>query len=94
MPSFEEISTRLNVLRFKRAILLRLIDFLETDFRTPTGSPKRVILTEDKLRVPDDAIHSVIQSLFTELRDLEVEKNLISQSEVISPTPTTPPETP
>ena len=95
MPSFDEIHTRLNTLRFRRAVLLKLVDYLESDFRAPTGNPKRVLMTEEKIRVPDDAIHGVITFLFTELRNVETEKAAISQSEVIpSSPPATPPETP
>lgn len=83
MSTFKELQDRLQSVRFKSTIYQHLIDHLETEFRPISGgSAKKVLMTEDKIKVPDDLFEQVIGDLYIDLQDVDAEANQIMSQPV------------
>lgn len=94
MPTFSEYQTTLNALRFKRTVLSKLIEIMDDQFMPDAeGKPKFVLLTEDKVRVPDGAVDDVANDINNWMKALAVEEQkLLSAQVTLTQPPPPPPE--
>lgn len=78
--TFRELQDQLNVLRFKRTILSHLVEYIDAEFLPNLDqSPKKVLLAEDKVRVPTELFEQVSTDLTTWLKNIsEEEQKLLS----------------
>ena len=64
MSTFEEVHKRFLSLKFRRAVLRHLIEHLDENFRSVAGQPaKKVLLTEEKVAVPEETFESLAAEL-------------------------------
>lgn len=78
MSTFKEFQQRLMAAKFKTVVYQHLVDYLEGEFRPVSGGkPKKVLLTDDKLPVPDETIDGVVKELFGGLTNLSQEMDQI-----------------
>jgi hypothetical protein len=74
MSTLAELQDKLNAAKYKKSIYSHLMEELETDFLSSLGGPpKKVLLTEDKLRVPVVAVEGVINDVNAEIKNLNEE---------------------
>jgi len=94
--TFEEINNMLNEVRFQKAILTYLVSHLDTNFMPANGGPpEKVILTDDKVKVPEAALELVISNLSSWLANCEgQEKAILAYPLVIEQKPQVPQEQP
>ncbi len=80
MPTFSELHEKLSSLRFKRTILLNLVQQIDDQFLPGAeGTPKKALLTEEKVRVPESAFDEVAEFLNDAVKKLgEEEQSLLS----------------
>jgi len=68
MSTFQELQKRVSTARSKAAIYQHLIDHLETNFRPVAGAEaKKVLMTDEKVRVGDEFFEQVVKELFSGL---------------------------
>jgi outer membrane biosynthesis protein TonB len=107
LPTFIELSKRLSEARFRRTVLLHLVEHLDESFRPSAGHPpEKMLLTDDKLAVPSEIFDSVVEkTLLAEIKKLDDEISSIAGSELApqaqpapkeeaTPTPQDPPPEP
>ena len=103
MSTFKELQTRLSTAKFKSAVYQHLVNYLEADFRPVAGADaKKVIITDEKVRVPDTVIEIVVKEILTGLTysTTEVEQILnlslgpTPPSETVVQTPVAPVQNP
>jgi hypothetical protein len=95
MSTFKELQQRMANAKFKATVYQHLIDHLETEFRPVAGKDAtKVILTDEKIRVPDETFDQVVSEIATGLKNVNDEMELIGampMQAIQSPaTPTTP----
>lgn len=96
MNTFKELQDRLNLSKTKSTILEHLVAYLEDQFRpTPGGTVKKVLVTEEKIPVPDSAYEDVTIDLLRGIQMMRDEMQSILASAVVSspvaePQPTMP----
>lgn len=91
--TFEQLQTSLNSMRFRRAVVAKLVEWLDENLMPGMeGTPKLVLLTEDKVRVPDDAIDETANVLNGWIKSLLVEEQKLLQAEIAVVPPAPPPE--
>lgn len=78
MPTFQDLQKKLQTLRHQIAVKQQLMEYLESKFLSVAGAPaEMMILTEDKLPVPVEAIEKIVDQMSVELSDALAEINLI-----------------
>lgn len=78
MSTFKELQQRMASAKFKATVYQHLIDHLETEFRPVAGKEAtKVILTDEKIRVPDDTFEQVVSEIATGLKNVNDEMELI-----------------
>lgn len=61
MSTFKELQQRLMTAKFKSAVYQHLVDYLEAEFRPLSGADaKKVLMTDDKVRVPDEIFEQIV----------------------------------
>lgn len=74
MSTFVELQERLVAARYKRAILMHLINYMDAEFRPIAGfGVKKVILTDEQDKVPPEAFESVVGSAIDQVKVLDEE---------------------
>jgi hypothetical protein len=79
MSTLSELQDKLNTAKCKKAIYSYMIETLDAEFLSSLGGPpKKVLLTEEKLKVPVVSIENSIADLTAEVKSLneEIEKLL------------------
>ena len=89
MPTFSELHEKLSSLRFKRTILVSLVQHLDDQFLPGAdGNPKLALLTEEKVKVPETAFDEVAEFLNDAVKKLGVEEQtLLSTTLTVAKTP-------
>lgn len=78
MSTFKELQQKLTSAKSKKVIYQHLVDYLETTFRPVAGGPpKKVLLTDDKVPVPDEFVEQVVKELYTGLEAVNREAEQI-----------------
>lgn len=75
MPTFNELQQRLTTAKFRKAVLLHVIEYLDANFLPVGGqSPAQVLQTDDKLPVPVEIFEALNTDTFSaEVLQLETE---------------------
>lgn len=95
MPTFADLQGHLNALRFKRTILSHVVEHLDGEFMPELDQqPKKVLLTEDKVKIPTEAFDSVATDLNNWIKTLMVEEDKLLGSTVALTPPPPPPVEP
>lgn len=86
MSTFNEMHSRLQQARYRKAILMHLIEYVDESFLHQAGTdPKHMLLTEDQQRVPAELFESVVaDTLGAELQQLDAEIHQILGSELVT----------
>lgn len=92
MPTFTELQNHIDALRFKRTILAHLVEYLDGEFLPELDQqPKKVLLTEAKVKVPAEAFDGLAGDLNTWIKSLLVEEQkLLGSTVVLTPPPAAP----
>ena len=79
MPTFSDLQKNLLEARGRRAVLMHLADLLESEFLPPNpqAQPKRMLLMDDKMPVPQDIFDSVVEELLKEAAELAAQADVI-----------------
>jgi hypothetical protein len=86
MSTFQELQQRVMTAKSKSAIYQHLIDHLEANFRPVAGAEaKKVLMTDDKVRVADSFFEQVVKELFTGLEAVNKEVEQIMQMPLLVP---------
>ena len=92
MPTFSELQQRLSNAKFRKAILTKLIEYIDENF-VPAGDGKEAkfaLLTDDQVKVPVETFESVVNDTLTpELQQLDAEIAQINAVE-LAPKPASP----
>lgn len=75
MSTFNELSKRLSDAKFRKAVLVALIEHIDENF-CPVGDsgPKSLLLTDEKLPVPVEMFESVVSDILSaEVEALDAE---------------------
>ena len=75
MPTFQELQSRLKVAKDRKAILIYLLEHIDSTFLPVAGAvPSRLLLTDDKLPVPVEAFETLqSDTLSAEVQQLDQE---------------------
>lgn len=69
MATFKELQDRLTQLKYEETIKKHLADYLESNFIPgPSGEPKLVLMTDDKVKVPQEAIDAIVEGLLKDVQ--------------------------
>lgn len=92
MPTFIELQTQLSTAKYRKAILLHLIEHIDENFRPVAGGePKLKLLTDDKIPVPLEMFEAVAAAtLSAEVDELDHEIAQIMGA-VLAPDPQSAP---
>lgn len=104
MATFQEMQIRLKELMNKKTILVHLIEYLDSNFRASSGEKaKNVLLTEDRVAIPEEDFEKVVGDLMKSMEVLseEIDRALaapvngppppvVPAHEIWSPQPTSP----
>ncbi len=87
MSTFSELQEKLNAARNRRSVLMHLVEYLEGEFiaQSQEVKPKQLLLTEEKVPVPQAAFDSVVETMLKEVAELEDDINTILQSTLKPP---------
>lgn len=86
MSTFQELQKRVVTAKSKATIYQHLIDHLEAEFRPVSGAEaKKVLMTDDKLRVDDEYFDQVVKELFTGLEAVNKEVEQIMAMPLLVP---------
>ena len=92
MPTFVELQNHLDALRFKRTILSHLVEYLDGEFLPELDQqPKKVLLTEAKVKIPGEAFDAVATDFNTWIKSLLAEEQKLLSSTVALTPPQPPP---
>lgn len=82
MHTFSELQAKLNAAKNRKTVLMHLIDLLEGEFVSPSADtqPKRLLLSDEKIPVPQSAFNDVVDDLMKEVEELTEEADTILQS--------------
>jgi hypothetical protein len=82
MPTFSELHEKLLAAKNRRLVLLHIADLIEGEFlsHNPESRPKRLLLNEDKVPVPQTAFDEVVESILKEVQELDKHIQQILQS--------------
>ena len=76
MSTLAELQNKLNDAKYRKAIYTHLMEELETNFLSALGGPpKKVLLTDEKLRIPTAAVEGVINEVNTTIKQLNDDIN-------------------
>jgi hypothetical protein len=95
MPTFAQLQDSLSAIRFRRAIVGKIVEWLDEQFLPGMeGTPRLALLTEDKVRVPDKAFDEVAEYLNSWGKSLAAEEEKLLGAEVVlvAPPPVEPPK--
>lgn len=93
MATFLELQTHLDALRNKRTILAHLVEHLDAQFMPELdATPKMVLLTETKVKVPPESFDAVATDLNSWIKALLAEEQKLLSSTVAITPPPPPPE--
>lgn len=84
MASFQELQSQLTTMKFKRAVVQHLIEYIDTNFRPIAGADaKNKLMTDEKIPVPPAIFESVVSDVLLEVDgDLEAQMAEILSSNV------------
>lgn len=87
MPTFNELMNEYQGAKNKKCVLMYLVEYLDTNFRTNAGAePKQKLLNDDKIPVPESSIEAVVAEILTaELEQLTARIAQIEQSNIAPP---------
>jgi hypothetical protein len=87
MSTFSELQEKLNAARNRRSVLMHLVEYVESEFvaQSQEQKPKQLLLTEEKVPVPQTAFDSVVEAMLKEVAELEDDINTILQSTLKPP---------
>lgn len=78
-----ELTNQVAASKNRRTVLTYLIEHLEGEFMSDAAEkPRKALLTEDKVRVPTDAIEEVLSELATAVKTLVQDEQKLLSSEV------------
>jgi hypothetical protein len=82
MPTFSELQAKLMAAKNRRLVLLHIADLIEGEFLSPNpeSQPKRLLLNDDKVPVPQTAFDEVVESILKEVQELDESIQQILQS--------------
>lgn len=86
--TFAELQASLSKMKHKQAVLAKLVEIIDEDFMIDAeGKPKKVLLLEDKTKVPESAFDDVANDLNNWIKNLQAEeqKMLLSQVALTPP---------
>lgn len=70
MSTFRELQSRLTWLKNRATILEYLVEHVDSEFRAKAGAPaKRVLMTSEKLPVPEDGLEQMVMDFTEELAE-------------------------
>jgi hypothetical protein len=79
--TYQELQDRLSSLRFRQVILKHLVSVLDSDFLPALEQPpKKVLLTDDKMRVPVEAFETVASEITELLKAIGEEESMLLSS--------------
>lgn len=88
MATFQELQQRMIKAQQRKLILQHLIDYLDSEFRSAGSSkPKKALLDENKVLIPESSFEDVSSELSDELALLDVEISDIKATSLVAPTP-------
>jgi hypothetical protein len=70
--TFKELQDKLRAATFEKLVLEHLVEYIDDELRPgPSGEPRKVLMTDDNIPVPQEAYASVIESvLLSRISDL------------------------
>ena len=82
MSTFAELQTKLMASKNRRSVLMHIADLIEGEFLSPTpeAQPKRLLLNEEKVPVPQAAFNEVVEGILKEVEELDESIQQILQS--------------
>lgn len=82
MQTFSQLQTKLNAAQNRKRVLMHLADLIEGEFisANPEAQPKRLLLSDEKVPVPQAAFSDVVDSLLKEVAELDETIETILQS--------------
>lgn len=63
MAKLSEVLLQLNKHKFKKAILDHVVDYIDSTFLSGLPSENMALLTDDRIRVPDEEVEEFVNSL-------------------------------
>jgi hypothetical protein len=86
MTTFLDLSTQISDARFRKAVLLHLVEYLDTNFRAVAGMPPvKVLLTDDKVTVPPQVFEAIVaEVLLAEAQFIEEDISRISSASLVT----------
>lgn len=99
MSTFFELQTQIADAKFRKTVLLHLVEYLDANFRSVGGSvPKNVLLTDEKSQIPPHIFESTVADLLlaeASLLDEEImsinNASLVAAPPAAAPPPSAPP---
>jgi hypothetical protein len=87
--TFSELQNRLSDAKFRKAILLKLIEHIDENFLpNGGGEPKMLLLTDDKIPVPVAMFEAVVEdTLNAEVKQVDQVMNNIMTAPIAAPAP-------
>ncbi len=83
MNTFRELQQKFTTASFRAAIYTQLINHIESEFRSVAGNqPKKVLMTDEKIKVPDDMFEQVVKELHIEFEAVNKEIEQIMSSQI------------
>lgn len=82
MQTFSELQAKLTSAKNRRLVLLHLADLIEGEFLSPNkeSQPKRLLLSDEKVPVPQSAFNEVVESMLKNVKELDESIEEILQS--------------
>lgn len=91
--TFVELQNNLNQMRYKRTVLSKLVEIMDSEFMPDAdGKPKMVLLTEEKVKVPEASFDEVANDLNAWIKTIQAEELKLLNSKVDLTPPSEPPK--
>jgi hypothetical protein len=83
MATFSELQATLNSIRYRRAIVSKIVEWVDEQFLPGMdGTPKLVLLTTDKIKVPEEAFNELAEIMNGWTQNLVAEEQKLLNSDV------------
>ena len=93
MATFSQLQATLNSIRYRRAIVSKIVEWVDEQFLPGMdGTPKLVLLTEDKVKVPEEAFNELAEVMNGWVQTLMAEEAKLLNSDVAVVAPAEPPK--
>jgi hypothetical protein len=83
LATVREINEKLKSLQYKKTILKWLAESLDKNFlRSGGGDALKTLLTDDKVKIPENAFDEIIGQLTTQVKQCDAETNELLGAEI------------